>query len=262
MNTLKIARYQLRDMFRSRWILGYGLFFLVVTDVLFRFGGSGERVSVSLTNVVLGVVPLTAILLGAMFLYNSREQVELLLSQPVRRGSLYRGLYLGLVIPLMTAMVIGISLPFLYHGAITGGGAGALPLLLAAGALLNAAFVALAFAVALATEDRVKGLGAAIGLWMFFSVIYGGLVLLFVNAFSAYPMQKAIIGITLLNPIDLARILLLLNMDVSAMMGFTGAVFERFFGGAGGQAITFAALTGWTVIPFLLGNRAFVRKDF
>jgi Cu-processing system permease protein len=262
MNTLKIARYQLRDMFRSRWVIGYGLFFLVVTDALFRFGGGGERVAVSLTNVVLGIVPLTGILLGSMFLYSAREQIELLLSQPVRRGTLFRGLYLGLVVPLSTAMVVGIGLPFLYHGAVTGGGAGALPLLLGSGVLLTAAFVALAFAVALATEDRVKGLGAAIAIWMFFSVIYGGLVLLFVDAFSAYPLQRVIIGITLLNPVDLARILLLLNLEVSAMMGFTGAVFERFFGGGTGQAITLAALLGWVVVPFLLGLRAFVRKDF
>jgi Cu-processing system permease protein len=262
MKTLKIARYQLRDMFRSRWTLGYGLFFLVVTDALFRFGGTGERVAVSLTNVVLGIVPLTAILLGSMFLYNAREQVELLLSQPLRRRSLFVGLYLGLVVPLATAMVVGISLPFLYHGAVTGGGAGALPLLLMSGGLLTAVFVALAFAVALSTEDRVKGLGAAVALWMFFTVVYGGLVLLFVDSFSAWPLQRAIIALTLLNPVDLARILLLLNLEVSAMMGFTGAVFERFFGGGTGQVVTVAALLAWAAAPFLLGLRVFARKDF
>jgi Cu-processing system permease protein len=262
MKTLKIARYQLRDMFRSRWIAGYALFFGVVTDALFRFGGTGERVSVSLTNVVLGIVPLTAVLLGAMFLYSSREQVEMLLAQPVRRRSLYVGLYLGLVVPLSTAMVAGIGIPFLYHGLLGGAGMGALPLLLLTGALLTASFVALAFAVALSTEDRVKGMGGAIALWLFFSVIYGGLILLFVEAFSAWPVQRAIIGLTLLNPVDLARILLLLNLEISAMMGFTGAVFARFFGSGTGQVVTLAALLGWTLIPFALGFRAFVRKDF
>jgi Cu-processing system permease protein len=263
MNTLKIARYQLRDMFRSRWVLVYGLFFLAVTDGLFRFGGTGERVVLSLTNVVLGVVPLVAIVLGAMYLYSAREAVELLLSQPVRRGDLYRGLYLGLLIPLCSALVLGIGLPFLYHGAVFAeSGFGALPLLLGVAVLLTMVFVALAFAVALSTEDRVKGLGLSLVLWMFFSVIYGGFTLLFVEAFSAYPMQRVVIVLSMLNPVDLGRILLLLNLDVSAMMGFTGAVFERFFGSGTGQAVTLGALAAWAAIPFLFGHRAFARKNF
>jgi Cu-processing system permease protein len=262
MNTFKIAKYQLRDMFRSRWVLVYGLFFLAVTDALFRFGGSGERVVLSLTNVVLGVVPLVGIVLGAMYLYSAREAVELLLSQPVRRGDLYRGLYLGLVVPLCTALVFGIGLPFVYHGAVFAGGVGALPLLLGVAVLLTLVFVALAFAVALSTEDRVKGLGLSLVLWMFFSVIWGGFTLLFVEVFSAYPLQKVIIALSMLNPVDLGRILLLLNLEISAMMGFTGAVFERFFGSGTGQAITLTALVGWAVVPFLLGHRAFQRKNF
>jgi len=74
----KILKYGLYDVLRSRWVLFYGLFFLAATDVLFRFGGTGERVIVSLMNVVLYVVPLVAVMLGAMFLYNSREYVTLL----------------------------------------------------------------------------------------------------------------------------------------------------------------------------------------
>jgi Cu-processing system permease protein len=67
---------------------------------------------------------------------------------------------------------------------------------------------------------------------------------------------------SLLNPVDLGRILLLLNLDVSAMMGFTGAVFQRFFGSGTGQAVTLAAMSAWLAIPFLLGQRAFLRKNF
>ncbi len=38
------------------------------------------------------------------------------------------------------------------------------------------------------------------------------------------------VGLSALNPIDLSRILILLQLDVSAMMGYTGAVFKDFFG--------------------------------
>jgi Cu-processing system permease protein len=262
MNTIKIVKYQLQDVLRSRWVIFYGLFFVVATDGLFRFGGSGDRVVLSLLNVVLIVIPLVAIVLGAMYLYSSREYIELLLAQPIERRSLFAGLYVGLTLPLVLAFSVGVGLPFIYHGALTGEGSGPLALLLAVGALLTVIFVALAFCVALATEDRIRGLGATLVLWLFFSVIYNGLVLLVIQVFSDYPLQHPVIAMSLLNPIDLGRILLLLNLDVSALMGFTGAVFQRFFGSSLGQLVTAAALLTWLAIPLAIGQRIFTKKNF
>ncbi len=262
MNTIKIIKYQLQDVLRTKWIVFYGIFFLVATDALFRFGGSGERVILSLMNVVLIVIPLVAIVLGAMYLYNSREYIELLLSQPIQRRSLFFGLFVGLTLPLVLAFAAGVGLPFLYHGAIGGEGGGPLGLLLLTGMLLTVIFVALSFSIALATEDKIKGLGAALVVWMFFSVIYNGLVLLVIQLFSDYPLQQPVIAMTLLNPIDLGRTLLLLNLDISALMGFTGAVFQRFFGSATGIGVSVLAMLTWLAVPLLLGQRVFLRKNF
>jgi Cu-processing system permease protein len=262
MNTIKIIKYQLQDVLRSRWVLFYGLFFLVTTDALFRFGGDGERVVLSLMNVVLIVVPLVGIVLGAMYLYGSREYIEMLLAQPIQRRSLFFGLFAGLTIPMVFAFVAGVGLPFLYHGWAGGAGTGPIGLLLATGTMLTVIFAALAFTIALATEDRIKGLGAALVVWMFFSVIYNGLVLMVIQVFSDYPLQHPVIAMTLLNPIDLGRVVLMLNLDVSAMMGFTGAVFQRFFGSGTGQTISLVAMMIWLAIPLLLGQRAFLRKNF
>jgi Cu-processing system permease protein len=260
--TLKIARYQLQDVVRSRWILFYGLFFLVLTDALFRFGGGGERVLLSLLNVVLIAVPLVSAVLGAMYLYGAREFTELLLSQPVRRRSLFWGLFLGLALPMSGAFALGTGLPFLYHGGLAGGGAGPVVLLIGTGILLTLVFASLAFLVALLTEDRIKGLGLCLALWLFFTVIFDGLVLLAIHLFGDFPMERTVIGLSLLNPVDLGRILLLLNFEISALMGFTGAVFQQFFGSAKGQLLTAGALLLWLVVPFLLGLRAFERKNF
>jgi Cu-processing system permease protein len=259
MSTIKIARYQLRDAMRSSWFVANALFFLVATDAFFRFGGTGDRVIISLMNVVLFVVPLVAIVLGTMFLYNSREYIELMLSQPIERRSLYRGLYAGLTLPLAAGFLLGVGLPFLYRGAA---GGAALLVLMLAGVGLTFIFVALAFAIALRTEDRIRGIGAALLAWLAFAVLYDGVVLLMLEAFSDYPLQHATIAISLLNPLDLGRIVLLLNLDAAAMMGFTGAVFERFFGSALGQLVSVAALTVWIVVPYLAGGRAFARRNF
>jgi Cu-processing system permease protein len=260
MNTVKIFRYQLQDVLRNRWVPGYGLFFLLVTDALFRFGGDGERVILSLMNLVLLLVPLSAVMLGVMYLYSSREYIELLLTQPIRRGELFMGLFGGLSLPLAAAYAIGVGLPFLWHGA-AGSGA-ALLILLATGMLLTVVFVALAFLLALLTEDRTRGMGLALLAWMTFAVLYNGFVLLVVQMFADYPLDRAVIALSVFNPIDLARILLLLNLDAAALMGFTGAVFERFFGGATGRLVALGALSTWLLVPLLLGHRAFLRKNF
>jgi Cu-processing system permease protein len=259
--TMKILKYQLQDVLRGRWALFYGVFFMLATDAFFRFGGDGPRVILSLMNVVLLVIPLMALVLGAMYLYNSREYIELLLSQPIRRSSLFAGLYAGLALPLAGAFVAGVTLPFVYHGALAGAAA-ALLVLLGTGVLLTLVFVALAFAVALGTEDRIRGLGLALAVWLFFGVVYNGLMLLVIQLFHAYPLQQAVIAMSLLNPIDLGRILLLLNLDAAALMGFTGAVFQKFFGSGTGQLLSLAAMLTWLAVPLLLGRRAFLRKNF
>jgi Cu-processing system permease protein len=261
MNTAKILRYQTRDVLRNRWIPGYALFFLLITDALFRFGGDGERVVLSLMNVVLLLVPLSAVMLGVMYLYSSREYIELLLTQPIRRNELFLGLFGGLALPLSGAYVVGVGLPFLLHGGAAGSGL-ALPILLGTGVLLTVVFVALAFALALLTEDRTKGMGLALLCWMGFAILYNGLVLLVIQLMADYPMDRAVIALSMLNPIDLARILLLLNLDAAALMGFTGAVFERFFGGTTGRMVTLAALSLWIAVPLLLGRHTFLRKNF
>jgi Cu-processing system permease protein len=96
----------LRDLSRSRWLAGYSLGFFVLAEGLFWFGGSGPQVVLSLLNIVLMVVPLVALVFGAIHVYASREFVELLLAQPVPRKPLFTGLWLGLALPLAGAFAI------------------------------------------------------------------------------------------------------------------------------------------------------------
>lgn len=256
---LKLTSYQIRDVLRSRWILVYGFFFLAATEGLLRFGGGTMHALVSLMNVVLLLVPLVGIVFGTMYLYNARDFVEILLSQPVRRGRLYAGLYAGLAIPLAASFVIGAGVPFVLRGAVAGG---ALPVMLAAGAVMTLIFVGFAFPIALRFDERVRGLALALGVWLGLSVMYDGAVLAVIYAAADYPLEIPALIVTLLNPVDLARVLLLLQFDVAALMGYTGAVFQQFFGSALGTAVATTALAGWVLIPLLLGMRRFRRKDF
>ena len=258
---LKLLGYELRNVIRSRWVIIYAVLFLLLTDALFRFGGSGSRVILSLTNVVLALIPLVSIVFGTMSLYHAREFIELMLAQPVSRRALFVGLYGGLAIPLAGSFVLGVGIPFAYHNAILGQEAG-FAILLGTGILLTFVFTALAFMVALRFQDRAVGLGAAIVIWLFATVLYDGLLLLGIALLHDYPLEGPVLGATLLNPVDLARVLLLLQFDMSALMGYTGAVFERFFGNRTGTLVSLVALSLWSILPLLAGMRRFRSKDF
>ena len=69
------------------------------------------------------------------------------------------------------------------------------------------------------------------------------------------------VGITALSPIDLARIQILLQLDQSAMMGYTGAIFKDFFGTSLGLVISFGLLCLWAIVPFFISLIKFKNKD-
>jgi Cu-processing system permease protein len=77
-----------------------------------------------------------------------------------------------------------------------------------------------------------------------------------------YPLERPLIGAMMVNPVDLARVLLLIQLDMGALAGYTGAVFERYFGTAQGSLWSAGALSLWAIVPFFLGMRRFSARDF
>ena len=260
--TTRVLKYELHNVARSRAVLVYTLFLFLLTDVLFRFGGEGARVVLSLLNVVLLFVPLVSVVFGTMYVYSAREFTELLLAQPVGRRSLFAGLYLGLALPLAGAFLAGVGVPFLIHARPEAGLWGPLAMLLTAGLLLTFVFTAVAMLLAILFDDRAQGLGSAILIWLGCAVLYDGLILLLITMFRDYPLERPVLALTLLNPIDLGRVLMLLQLDTAALMGYTGAVFEKFFGTSVGRITVLAALVIQAIVPLLLAGRVFRRKDF
>jgi Cu-processing system permease protein len=247
---------------RSRWVLGYALLLLGMTELLLRFGGSGERALLSLLNVVLLLLPLVSVLFGTLYVYNAREFIEMLLAQPVGRGALYTGLFGGLAIPMAGAFLVSVGTPLLLQGGNDPVFLRHCLMLLAAGALLTLVFTALSLCVAVLIEDRARGLGAALLVWLFTALLYDGLVLLVTQLFGNYPLEGPLLALVFLNPIDLARVLLLLTFDNSALMGYTGAMYERFFHEGAGTLLAFGMLILCVAVPLLVGLRWFRRKDF
>lgn len=258
----KIFQYTLFDLIRSRWSLFYLGFFLLLTIVLLSFSGDVSKVIISLMNVVLILCPLIATMFGVMYAYNSREFTELLLAQPIRRTSIFGGQYLGLGVSQSLSLLIGIGGPFLFYGLFTSGEIWNFSILLVNGVLLTFIFSGLAFLIALRNENHIRGFGLAILSWLFFAVIYDGILLLTLVMFREYPIESLALGLSLFNPIDLSRILILLKLDISALMGYTGAVFQRFLGSGLGMSLALGMLLLWIGLPALGIRWVALRKDF
>ena len=127
--------------------------------------------------------------------------------------------------------------------------------------MLTVIFIALAFLGAVATRDKARGIGVAMLLWFYFALLHGGLMLFVMFAFEDYPLEKATIAMISLNPIDLARVVVLLQMDVSALMGYTGALMKDLLGTALGAAYGIGVLSLWVLVPISLSVLIFRRKD-
>ena len=260
--TGKVLTSQLRNVARSPWMAGYFALLIGTTELLLRFGGSGERAMLSLLNVVLLLLPLMSVTFGTLYVYNAREFIEMLLAQPVGRASLYTGLFGGIAIPLMGAFLLGVGGPLLLQGGGVPGFLSHAAVLLSVGTLLTLVFTAFALCVAVLVEDRARGLGAALMVWLLTTLVYDGVVLFVTTLWTERPLEGPVLALVFLNPVDLGRVLLLLSFDLSALMGYTGAVYERFFHGAGGMLLAFGMLLLCAAVPFFLGMRWFRRKDF
>ncbi len=252
----KIIKYVMTDILRNRIVLIYTVFLLVTSFSVFSLEDNSNKGLLSLLNIILLIVPLVSIIFSTIYVYNSAEFIELLVSQPLKRRAIWLSLFAGLGGSLSIAFFIGAGIPVLIYQFNAIGF-----MMIGVGILLSIIFVAVAMLAAVKTRDKAKGIGVAILLWLYFSILFDGLVLFLLFQFADYPLEKAMIFVSGLNPIDLSRILILLHMDVSAMMGYTGAIFKDFFGTAVGIAVSFGILLLWGVVPVMLATRKFNRKD-
>jgi Cu-processing system permease protein len=258
---LKIARYQFVDLLRSRWFIGYLALLVLATELILRMGGM-NKLLLTLASAVLLVLPLVSLTFGTSHFYNSRDFTELLLAQPLPRAQLFLGLYLALALPLAAGVFLATGLPLLIHGDMDAAQLRVWLLIVQMSVVLAFCFVGIAFLIACLASDKTRGMGAALLVWLVLALLFDALLLIAVDVFADYPLDTAVLLAVFLNPIDLARTIIMMQMDAAALMGYSGAVFARFLNstmGAGAAALT---LLAWAAAPAWLAGRRFRKQDF
>ncbi|MBK6732328.1 MAG: ABC transporter permease subunit [Bacteroidetes bacterium] len=253
---INIIKYNLHDIFRNRVVISYTVFLFLVSVSFFNLDENPVKGVMSLLNIVLIVLPMVSIIFSTIHQYNSSEFTELLLAQPIKRKTIIISQFLSLSISMCTAVIIGIGIPVLMYYPSEAG-----IMLVLSAVLLTLVFISFAVLTSVIARDKSRGIGMSILLWFFFALIYDGLLLWIVFSFSDYPLEQPILILTALNPVDLARILVLLKLDLSALMGYTGALYRKFFGSDTGMILSAIILMLWVIIPVVFATRTFIKKD-
>jgi Cu-processing system permease protein len=267
-----IARQELVINIRNRWTLLFAGVFgvLVLTISYFGLVTGGTvgfqgfaRTSASLLNLVLYIVPLAALTMGTLSFTSEKSAGELLFSQPVTRGEILLGKFLGLFASIFTATLIGFGLAGVVIAAKAGNeGALRYPAFIGFSLLLALIFLSLSTFISAVCRRQSQAFGVALFVWFFFVLFYDLLVIGGTFLFKERTANAFIFGSLFGNPVDLVRVASLMTLNGKDIFGAGGAALLKFFGGEGlSLVVLLIALSFWVVAPLFIAQRLLRRQD-
>lgn len=267
---LTLAAKEVREGIRNRWVLATTLLLAALALTLALLGSAPtgtvgvsrlDVVTVSLASLTIFLVPLIALLISHDAIAGEAERgtLLLLLAYPVGRTAVILGKFLGQLAILGFATTFGYGAAALVVGWNLGAAAwGAFAAMVAASVLLGAVFLALGLLASTLVRQRSTAGGIAIGLWLFFVLIYDMAFLGLLVASGGHSLPPLLIDALLaLNPTDAYRLLTLGMAGTGSLTGI-GAL-------AGHTALTppilVAVLLAWTAAPLALATCVFARRE-
>ncbi len=264
-----LFRFELAGARRTRTVpafaAGFGLASMAVAFIGLSAGGVMEvqgfaRTSVSLLQLTIWVVPMLALVTGALAGAECHE-LELMATLPVRRESLVLTRWLGWSVALGAAILVGLGLAGGVIGLLAGtADAWRYLRLIGVALLLLCATLSLGIWIGVMARARLKALAIAVAIWF---ILVIGVDLAAIGLLALLPPSKAGWWLSILlmaDPVDSARVLGLSLFQTEVVTGPTGAALRRVLGGAGSWAIV-AALAAWTMVPLAMAGRRFARSD-
>jgi Cu-processing system permease protein len=98
-------------------------------------------------------------------------------------------------------------------------------------------------------------------IWFLLYVLYDSLLMLLVIFFGDYPLQHGILVMTLFNPIDTMRSIVLMQGNLQSLMTLTSAVYAKVLTGYTGITIGTIVLTLQAAVAAFLGLRLYRKRD-
>jgi Cu-processing system permease protein len=266
---MHIARQQMTMIMRSHWLAGFGLLFsslAVMVAFLGNTGGSGfdgfNRMTASLLNVNLLLIPLLSLLIGSLFLSGDKEdrRLMLLLTYPVSPWAVILGKYAGLFAAVWSVLTFGYGAALLVIFFVGGSVSVSLLLLFYLySVLLAAIFLSLAMLIGIVAKTRFQALGVSLIVWAFLVLFYEFIIMgasMFMVKQWLMPMLTASI---FFNPVELIRVQSILSLDGASVFGPRLFDLTIWANGMAGKMLFAAAALLWTVLPVLYSVRRIKR---
>jgi len=267
-----IAKQEFLMNRRNKWVTIFAIAFTLLTFFISYFGmvTSGysgfqdfARTSTSLIKLSGFLIPLFSLLVGIFSFISQPEYLELLISQPLTRSQVIIGKYLGLSLTLISSTIVGFTIPGVII-SLSIGTEGALGYVTTVAFIMmqGLVFIGCAILIAQLTKRQQLSIGIAIGVWIFFEVIYGVLILGMTIYFEAEIMKYTLLFSLIGNPIDITRVLSLISIGGLEFFGPAGATLYKL---AGSQLLAMiyglCALLFWIIIPPFISIKLFSKQD-
>jgi len=270
---LILAAKELKDGLRNRWILSIflllGSLALLLLTVSSAPGGTVKVSSlnigvVNLTSLTVYLLPLIALMLSFDALIGEFERgtMLLLLTYPLARWQIVMGKFLGHLLILMIALLLGYGGAALISQLITDGctsGWENYLMMMGSSLMLGAIFLVVGYLVSILARERSAAIGLAIGVWLFFVVLYDLALLGALLVDKEQQMGQELFSfLMLINPTDLYRI-----FNLSTISG--GGEVSHLVGAVGADSLSLTAIIGaylgWLIIPFMVVIGLFQHRE-
>lgn len=267
---LTIARRELAEGIRNRWVVSTTVVMAALASAIAALGSAptGSTATAALDVVVVGLASLTIFLVPLIALLISHDAITreaergtllLLLSHPLSRPQVVAGKYLGQVVILLLATVVGFGVAAVFVVLRNGvEGWQAFAVMTAASVLLGAVFLALGMLTSVSVQESSTAAGIAIGLWLLFVALYDMGLLAVLVAQGGHAVPGWVMDLALaLNPTDAYR-LMTLGEGASAILSGMGGVYDN-------STLTPGLLTGalvlWCAVPLAAAMIVFSRRN-
>lgn len=269
----EIAKLEFRIQVRSRWMLGFGILFAALVAGVSYYGltflgyeakfQDFYRTTVTMLNLVLIIVPVVALVAGGQSLCGDPGYFEFLASQPIGRTDILIGKVLGLFAALTLMTVLGFGLGGLIIALKTqSDGIWKYFVFVGVSVTLGLVFICLAALLSIVSSRRPMAIVTALILWLFFLFVYDLIVLSASYYIEEAHLRNMLYFSLLGNPVDLARVVVLMSVGGESALGAAGAGLLRMFGGEIMSAIAAAGLfIIWILAPLSGAALMFRRQD-
>jgi Cu-processing system permease protein len=267
-----LLKKEVNDSLKNRWFMLYASVFaglaLLLSWLSISGGGIGYsgfasfgRTAASLINLVLLIVPLMALTVGAGNLAGEHERGTLsyLLSQPVNRGEVILGKYLGLATSLMGALALGFGLSGLViagRGGQTDASAYGLLAVFAFGLALG--MLSLSFLVGVLA--RKATVATSVGLFLWLTLVFVGDLGLMGTTLAFKLPIRSLFHLALINPLQVFKMASLMGINATLDVLGPAGIYAMHTYGQGLTWLFLGSLLAWIILPLFVSYFVFSQR--